>query len=59
MIRIFNDKEKCSKYDTLMQYITDNNCYMVEFKKQKIIFDMYDSFKLLKELRYSYFYINL
>ena len=59
MIRIFNDKDNCSKYDTLMQYITDNNCYMIEFKNKKIIFDMYDSFKLLRELRYSYFYINL
>jgi hypothetical protein len=59
MIRIFNDKDNCSKYDTLSQYITDNICYMVEFKNKKIIFDIYDSFKLLKELRYSYFYINL
>ena len=37
MLRIFNDKDNCSKYDTLMQYITDNSCYMVEFKNKKIV----------------------
>ncbi len=63
MIRIFNDKDKCINFDTLSKYITDNNCYIIEFisrsRIKKFLFDMYDPFKLLQTLRYSYFYINL
>lgn len=59
MISLFKDSEKCQNYDILLKYIVDNNPRIIKFKNHKIDMTLFDCFKLLKELRYSYFYITL
>jgi hypothetical protein len=58
MIELFKDNDKCQNYDIILKYIIDNNPRIIKFKNKKIDMTIFDCFKLLKELRYSYFYIT-
>jgi hypothetical protein len=55
MIDLFNDKINCVKYDLIERYIIHNDIFKIIYKKNIINFEFLDCFKILKNLRYSYF----
>ena len=55
-IDLFNDKEKCDMYDTVIKYIYANWRYLIKYKNKKITHNYGELFHYLSELRYEFIY---
>lgn len=55
MISLFNDNEKCIKLDLINKYLIDNQKSKIIYKNIEINYSFLNNYKILKDIRYSWF----
>lgn len=55
IVNLFNDQKLCPLLDPINKHIIDNLVFKISYGKYHINFEFLDCFKLLKQLRYSYY----
>lgn len=59
MIQLFSDSEKCWAYDIIIKYMLDNPMYSIEYNGTKISREYFESFFMLRFLRYNIYTYNI